>query len=130
MKQLKAKFRKRDKELNIIIQGVLKNMENNPDFPNSTEALAKLKKVQPVLLEALGNAQGRDRKIVSIKNDVKIEALGVLQELADYVTLIANGDRTLILSSGFNVTSSGLTDSSMPPSIDMLEVSLGPPGEA
>ncbi len=129
MRQLKAKFKRRESELTIIIERVLEKMENNPDFPNPPTALANLKTVLPELRVALVNAEGRDKQMVSIKNDKKLIARTYLLELAEYVTGITKGDRTLILSSGFDVTSeSNYAD--FPASIERLEVELGQPGEA
>jgi hypothetical protein len=126
---MKAKYKKREDELAKIIQRVLENMENNAVFPNPPAALADLKKLLPELQVALANAEGRDKKMVSIKNDKKAIGLDLLQILADYVTSIAKGDRTLILESGFDVTreDSGNTE---PPSIEKLEVELGLSGDA
>jgi hypothetical protein len=130
MKRIKAKYTKRESELTTTVQRVIDNMENNPVFPNPPAALAELKKVQPEFQVARANAQGRDTKMVSIKNDKKAIVLASLDELADYVTATANGDRTLILSSGFNATNESNSDSNLPPSIEKLEVDLGPAGEA
>jgi hypothetical protein len=126
---MKAKYKKRESELTIIIQRVLENMENNTVFPNPPAALADLKKLLPELQVALANAEGRDKKMVSIKNDKKAIALDLLQQLADYVTTTAKGDKTLILESGFDVTSEERSITP-PPSIEKLEVELGLSGEA
>ncbi|THU40365.1 hypothetical protein FAM09_10890 [Niastella caeni] len=126
---MKAKYQKREDELAKIIQRVLENMENNAVFPNPPAALADLKKLLPELQDALVKAEGRDKKMVSIKNDKKAKALDLLQVVANYVTETAKGERTLILESGFDVT----TDHSRgtePPSIVTLEVELGQSGEA
>jgi hypothetical protein len=126
---MKAQFKKGESDLLIIIERVLNNMENNAVFPNPPAILADLKKLQPELATALANAEGRDKKMVSIKNDKKAAALDLLQQLADFVTAISKGDRTMILESGFEVSSEGRA-SSPPPSIGELEVELGPSGEA
>jgi hypothetical protein len=103
-------------------------MENNAVFPNPPAALAALKKVLPEFQDALVKAKSRDKEMVSIKNDKKAIVLDLLAQLADYVSATCNGDRTLILSSGFDVTEER---NKMPaPSIGTLEVKLGPPGEA
>jgi hypothetical protein len=126
---MRAKYKKRQSELPIIVQGVIDNMENNAVFPNAPAALAELKKVLPEFQVSLVNSQGRDKQKVSIKNDLKDKVLALLQEVADYVTATSKGDRTLILSSGFDVTS-GISRSNVAPSIEVLEVELGPSGEA
>jgi hypothetical protein len=129
MKPIIAKFPKRESELTTTIQRVLNNMDNNPAYPDQPPALAELRKMHPELQDALANAKGRDITMVSIKNDKKAIALNLLQEVADYVTAKSKGDRTLILTSGFEV-SSETTNRNLPPVIEKLEVELGPSGEA
>jgi hypothetical protein len=126
---MKAKYKRREDELGKIIQRVLEHMENNTVFPNAPAALADLKKLLPELQAALSNAEGRDKIMVSIKNDMKTMAFDLLDVLADYVTTTAEGDRTLILKSGFDVTSEE-RGNTPPPSIEILEVELGLSGEA
>lgn len=130
MKKISAKYKKRQSELSVIVQRVIERMENNPVFPNPPAALADLKKLLPEFQTALANAEGRDKQMVSIKNDKKAALLSLLQELCDYVTVTCNGDRTQILSSGFDATNETSSSSSLPPSIEILEVELGPSGEA
>ncbi|OQP59389.1 fibronectin type III domain-containing protein [Niastella populi] len=130
MRQVKAKYKKRESEIPIIIQRIKEKLANNPDFPNPPEALTELIKVEPVFLQALANAEGRDKHMVSIKKDVKENVLNLIQQCADYVTDISKGNRTLILSTGFDVTSESGTRNSLPPSVEILEVKLGQPGEA
>jgi len=126
---MKAKYTKRQNDLTIIGQRVVENMENNTVFPNPPAALAELKKVLPELQTALVKAEGRDKQMVSIKNDKKAIMLALLQELSEYVTVTCKGDRTLILSSGFDVTGEN-NGNTLPPSIEILEVELGASGEA
>jgi hypothetical protein len=76
------------------------------------------------MIEALkGN-----KHMVSVKNDLKVKILSLLKELAEYVTVATNGDRTLILSSGFDVA--GDSNGQQSPSIEKMVVELGEPGEA
>jgi esterase/lipase superfamily enzyme len=104
-------------------------MENNPTFPTPPAALAELKKVLPEFQKASVDAQGRDKKMVSIKNDKKAIMQALLQELSEYVTVICKDDRTLMLSSGFDVTRERIGNS-QEPSIEKLEVKSGEPGVA
>jgi hypothetical protein len=129
MKQITAKFSKRENDLTIIGNRVTEKMDNNTNFSNPPAALAELKKILPEFQVDLSNAKGRDIEKVSIKNDKKAKVLALLQELADYVTLTCKGDRTMILSSGFEATGD-TSGSSEPPSIALLDVELGPPGVA
>jgi hypothetical protein len=129
MKPIIAKFPKRERDLSTTIQRVLNNMDNNSTYPDPPSALAELRKMHPELQDALANARGRDITMVSIKNDKKVIALNLLQEVADYVTLKSKGDRTLILTSGFYVSNETIKRN-QPPSIEKLEVNLGQAGEA
>jgi hypothetical protein len=128
MKQLSAKYPKSESELPTTIQRIRDNMENNPVFSNPPAALAELIKVQPEFLVARASAQGGDKKMVSIKNDKKAIVFSLLRELADYVTAISKGDRTIILESGFDVT--GPRNYGQSPSIGKFEVGAVQPGMA
>jgi hypothetical protein len=105
-------------------------MENNPGFPNPPAALAELKVKLPVFRAARVNAEGRDKEMVSIKNELKETVQNLLQEVADFVTAITKGNRSLILNSGFDVPSENNANRNQPPSIEKLEVELGQAGEA
>ncbi|AEW00445.1 hypothetical protein A4D02_24255 [Niastella koreensis] len=128
MDQISTKYKKSEGELVSTSERVIKEMENNPDYPTPPAALAELKKELPDFRLAIADAKGGDKKMVSVKNDKKAIILALLQELAAYVTVTSKGDRTLLLSSGFEVTAAraGTPD----PAIKELVVELGGPGEA
>lgn len=128
MDKIAMDFTKNNGELDTTSQRVTEMMENNPDFPNPPAALAELKKMLPEYRTAKANALGRDRRMVSIKNDKKAILLALLLELAEYVTATCNGNRTMILSSGFDVTNE--SNGSPVPSIEKLEVKSDEPGVA
>jgi hypothetical protein len=130
MKKIVAKYKKRQSDIAVICQRVIDKMENNPVFPNPPAALAELKTLLPEFQTALANAEGRDKQMVSIKNDKKANLLVKLQELCEYVTVTCKGDRTLILSSGFDATNAANSDSNLPTAIEILDVVLGSSGEA
>ena len=130
MNRIITSYKKRQHDLTLIASCVLEKMENNEDFPDPPPALAELKKVLPEFQHALAHAQSRDRVTVSIKDDLKKIVLALLQELADYVTETCKGNRTLMLSSGFDVTNEVGNSNNLPATIEKLEVKLGPPGEA
>jgi len=115
-------------ELVIACRRVVEKMKDNETFLPPHPALGKLKQVIPDLDSALVNARGGDKEMIAIKNDKKDEALALLTELADYVTKICKGDLLLLLSSGFDISTDG--PGILPVSIEILNVKLGPPGEA
>ncbi|OQP42802.1 hypothetical protein A4H97_11620 [Niastella yeongjuensis] len=123
-----AKYKKRQGDIAMICQRVIENMENNPAFPTPPAALTELKKLLPEYQAALVKAGSRDKQMVSVKNDKKVLVLAYLKELAEYVTVTCNGDRTLILSSGFDVANDARDYQT--PAIEILEVEMGAAGEA
>ena len=128
MKPLTAKFSKREEDLQLKAERVIEEMTDNPDFPDPPPALAELKTALPEFRTSRITAESGDKKLVSIKNDKKANMQNLLQILADYVTVKSKGDRTLILSSGFDVAAE--RGSNAAPAIEKLEVDLGQPGVA
>jgi hypothetical protein len=106
---------------------VIYKLENNPAFPNPPNALAALKEILPEYQTALADALSRDKQKVAIKDKKKEIVVNLLNELADYVNAICKGNRTLLLSSGFDISEN---DTSLEPAIEKLEVILGESGEA
>jgi hypothetical protein len=76
---------------------------------------------------ALINAKGRDRIMISIKNDKKALLKGLLAELSVNVSQVCKGDRSMLLSSGFNISKDRSAATKLP---FMLTVDLGLSGEA
>lgn len=128
MKPITAKFNKRESELSTTSERIEEKMNNNPAFPNPPVTLAELKRMRLEFQTARANAKGRDKEMVSIKNDKKAILVNSLQIQADYVTVTSKGDRTLILNSGFEASGEE-SGNSLPPSIGELEVQLGQSGE-
>jgi hypothetical protein len=123
-------IRKKQSQQDLLWLGyvVVEKMENNPTFPDPPDTLTALKEILPEYHTALANALSRDKEMVAIKNDKKEILVNLLRELANYVMATCKGDRTLLLGSGFNV--SGNVRRKYIPSIEKLEVKIGPPGEA
>lgn len=125
---LKTYKKQGDSELATTGYRVVGKIENNPTFPDPPPALAKLKKLLPEYHNSVWNAKGRETEMISIKNDKKAEVIELLTELDEYVTQKCNGDRTMLLSSGFPI--SGEKGEQQMPAIPKLDVEIGPPGEA
>lgn len=128
MKPTIAKFSKREEELDLTSERIVEKMENNPSFPNPPAALAELKIKQLAFRAARKNAEGGDKEMVSIKKELKDIVQNLMQEVADFVTVTAKGNRSLILNSGFDVPSENNTTRNQPPAIEKLEVELGQAG--
>jgi hypothetical protein len=111
------------------MERVVEKTENNPNFPNPPAALGELKTKLPAYRTARANAKGGDKEMVSLKKEMKDIMQTLLQEVADFVTATARGNRTLILNSGFDVPGETNSSRTLPPSIEKLDVELGQAGE-
>lgn len=125
---VKTYRRQRESDLVTTAHRIVEKLENNTNFPTPPAVLAELKSLLPEYQAALSNAKGRDSEMISIKNDKKAKVVAYVEELAQFVASASNGDRSLLLNSGFQV--SGERNYRIIPFIDKLEVELGPPGEA
>ena len=117
-----------DKELSGTVHRITNKMEGNSNFPNPPAALAEAKKLLPEFQVAVTDASGRDREKVSVKNDKKSLLVKLLTELDDYVTATCKGDRSMLLSSGFELAR-GRGEKALS-SISNLDVNISTPGEA
>ena len=115
-------------DLLTICDRIIEKMENNPVFPDPPAALAALKEIVPEFRTALVDAMGRDKEMGAIKNKKKAIVLNLLSELSWYVMATCKGDKSLLLSSGFDVT--GEDRGPLAPAIEKLYVDIGNPGEA
>jgi hypothetical protein len=130
MNRITTRYKKYQSDIAPTGERVVEKMENNENFPDPPAALEELKKVLPEFRQALVNALSRDRYLMAVKDELKEVVLGLLQELTDYVTETCKGDRTKMLSSGFDVNSINGNSNKLPPAIGKLKVELGPSGEA
>jgi hypothetical protein len=108
---------------------IAQNMKGNANFPNPTPAQAAIETACQDFQSALNLAGRNDRTLSSAKNDKKAALIGLLDDLAKYVTSVANGDKTILLSSGFDITGIKGNQQGLQP-IDTLVVEVGPTGEA
>lgn len=129
MLQIDTSYVNRQEEVSLMAGVVAGQMENNANFPNPPAALAKLKKIVPEYRMSLADALTRDKEKVAIKNNKKDIVIALLQELVDYVTAISNGDKAIMLSSGFDVCEDN-GGKSVLAKIEILEVEIDLPGEA
>ena len=86
----------------VFYRNVLEKMTNNPHFPNPfislNEVTLAVDKFQAAILASVDGG----RTAVSTMRDTEAAADTIFRALASYVDLIAEGDETIIFSSGFN----------------------------
>lgn len=108
---------------------VIESVTDNTYFPNPIPALADIKKAAQEYQAALYDAAGRDQRLVSIKNDKRAVLRALLTQLAEYVSSVAKGDRTVLLSSGFTLARAKGEMATLKP-IDKLMVDTETPEQA
>ena len=113
--------------LATLARNIVSNLKNNAHFPNVAEAVAGIEKALNEYDVALSNAAGRDKTMVSIKNDKQAVLRELLASLSVVITQISKGDRSILLSSGFDVSKERDNPRKLPPN---LVVDLAVPGEA
>jgi hypothetical protein len=125
----KAYQRSSDSNLMVIAHRISESMKSNPNFPNPVPSQVDFEKACRELQLAVSVAGRNDRTLSSAKNDKKAELIRLLNQLAGYVTVASNGDRTKLLSSGFDITGVKGEAQALSP-ITALVVEIGPPGQA
>lgn len=116
----------RDGDLTKITRRILDSLKENTNFPNPIPTLADVEKILQDYVGSLSDAGGFDRVLVSIKEDKKAILKQMLTELAYYVTQTSKGDKTLLLSSGFDINVERGNPQKTPPK---LQAELGMPGQ-
>jgi hypothetical protein len=117
----------RDGELIKLTSRIVDGIKDNPHFPKPDPAAADVEKALSEYEVALTNAGGRDREMVSVKDDKRAILRQLLTDLAHYVTKTSKGDKTMLISSGFDVTPQRNKPKKLPPG---LVVELGLPNQA
>lgn len=92
-------------DLKLLLFGrkVKTQMTDNAYFPDPNPTLAVLGAALDAFEEALGQVGKGGKEATSWKNDKRAALVDVLKPLATYVEKTSGGDRTIILSSGFEV---------------------------
>lgn len=99
---IKSYKRKADSNLLTFSQNVYDKTSASAVLVNPTPTMASLLAGITTYSVALAAAVSRDRLQVAIKNTARAALIVLLDELADYVTLVAQGNLDVILDSGFD----------------------------
>jgi hypothetical protein len=103
---------------------VFTGIQGNPLFPQPPVKLEDFKLQVDQLEAAMVDAQHRDRLKAAQKNGVIAKLTEMLDQLADYVTTVANADEAILLASGFAVNAISVTPSFGP--AEDFAVKIGP----
>jgi len=130
--KLKIKTRYRtgsDTYVHKLGSRVSQSLKGNQGLPNPKPSPSELEKVCQDFIVSISLAGRNDMTLASAKNDIKAELIRMLDEVADYVTTTSNGDRTIMLSSGFDITGLKGSLKELSP-IEKLDVLIGKQGQA
>jgi hypothetical protein len=87
-----------------FIRIIIDKMMANPSFPNPDIPIADLKQHADDLETAYQNADDGSRYHKSLMRKIKLESVDGLRKQSDYVNRIADGDESIVISSGFHPT--------------------------
>jgi hypothetical protein len=96
-------IRHRDGDLVNIGYLAADSIKDNTLFPNPNPTVADLLKATQEYQQALYDAAGRDQKLVAIKDAKRAVLRAMLNQLAEYVNTVSNGDKAMMLSSGLKL---------------------------
>ena len=116
MKTLKAliDYRKlSDTNLNQKAIDVKNGLTNNPNFTPALPSLANFIALQEAYEAALAMVASRDRIKIAEKNQARLALVDGMYQLALEVNAAANGDQAKLLSSGFDISQTGESNTSI-----------------
>ena len=102
-----------DADLDVFTGGVIDNMTGNASFTTPAVSMAALGTGRTNFANALANMAQGGTAATAAKNATRETLLGLLRQEANYVQGASNNDRTVMLSSGFEVSSTDHTQSQL-----------------
>lgn len=118
----------RDNDLISFGYDLVGGIKGNVSLPNPPEALAELEKTLPEYQEVISKARKGDKEMRYRRKALRLKILSLIAELGEFVTLTANGDGAILVSSGFEVNKAKGTKAMKP--IKEVKVRIEKPGEA
>lgn len=104
-------------------ESITTSMMGNVNFPSTTPDMPVVSTAVQNYSLALTAAQSRDKNDVAVKNQKRSELTALLVQLASSVMATANGDKTMLVSSGFDLAKEG--ESIVLPKPENLQVADG-----
>jgi hypothetical protein len=116
---------------NVLKMGyrIAQNMKANAYFPDAKPTAAEVETACNDFNQALSLAGRNDRTLLSVKNDKKAALVNLLDQLNEHVTEVSKGNKTMLLSSGFDIGGIKIDVRELPP-ITVFTVDVGSPGQA
>ena len=98
-----------DPDFETKAQSIHAFMVASPYFPAPVPDLPSIQTAIQAFSDALTAAQNKNKNAVALKNEARATLTALLIQLASSVTTTANGDKTMLVSSGFDLAKDGET---------------------
>jgi len=118
----------RDNDLISFGYDLIGGITGNAGLPNPPEALTELEKILLEYVEVNSKARKGDKAMRFRRKALRLKTLSLIGELAEFVTLTANGNPEILVSSGFELNKTRGTKALK--AIQELRVSIDKPNEA
>lgn len=82
---------------------IIDKMDGNPHFADIQHLLALLRQTTTTYIALLAKTQSRSKEDTALKNQAHEILITMLKQIAVHVQVISDGDRNIILSSGYDV---------------------------
>lgn len=102
-----------DSALSTNTGGIITSMKGNPYFLDPTPSLDEVTTAKKAFDDSLLAAKSGDRTKIAFKNEKRAQLIDLVHRLARYVEMIANGNRTILLSSGYDISNERNSTSEM-----------------
>lgn len=96
-----------DAQLNLKAQNILDALTGNVNFPTTTPPIADFGLLVSAYATALTKAASGDRQQIALKNEAKLALVMAMRQMALDISTQANGNKAKLLSSGFDMASTG-----------------------
>jgi hypothetical protein len=106
-KLVKDYSRLSEANLDFKAQMIIVNLTDNPHFPVTSPTLANFSVIKNEYSAALQNSAEGAKTAVAIKNQAKTTLLQNMRFLAANIESLAQGDRAMLVSSGFELATEG-----------------------
>lgn len=88
----------------VKARNLVLDMDGNANFPSPSPSLAAITAEADLLAEWIQKSQFGDRRAIEQRKEHQTKLTQLLRQLAYYVSMVANGNSGIILSSGFELS--------------------------
>jgi len=82
---------------------IIDKMDGNPHFADLQPLLIALREATTTYIAALAKTQSGSKENTALKNQARAILIAMLKQIAAHVQIISEGNKTLILSTGYDV---------------------------